>query len=297
MQNMLKILLPAQQEELTHAIQKIAAETGAERIYCYGFRTTQRTEWSLFHAGAGTDKQVNVYYYDLLLVIPGVDANCQDKIDGIAHRPICSHASFYYRGHTSFGFSNLLKIGNPFISKVHREGVILYNSSPYSLPKNGLPSLSLVCANTANLHWVRTINRARAIYRMAERASAKNKRREALGHLEETACQACMALITLYTGHSQGNQVLRQLLQYCDNFCGIRTRIFPCNTPEEAELLQWLETAVLTEDTGHEYHVPGYILDTLVRRINKLLELADWLYTQKTGNRAAARINTNSITV
>jgi hypothetical protein len=282
MPNILKNLSPTLQEDLNRAIQKIVSETGAERIYCYGFRSTQRTEWSPFHTSPATDENISVYYYDLLLVMPGTNTSYQDKIDSITHRPISPHTSFVYRTYTSPGFTNLLKNGHPFINKVYTEGILLHYSSQQPILQYNIPDINAAYMNNTTANWHMSITRAHAIHRLAERAAAKNERRQALQHLEVAACQVCTALITLYTAHPQDNDMLRLLLQYCDNFCGIKNRVFPCNTPQEAELLQWLERAVLTKSTNNECQPPAYITDTLLRRIHKLLELADWLYTQKT---------------
>jgi hypothetical protein len=103
-----------------------------------------------------------------------------------------------------------------------------------------------------------------------------------LRHLEAAASHACMALVTLYTGHRQRTQMLGQLLKYCDNFCGIRARVFPCNTPEETQLLHLLELVVVKDGKTYKEDIPVHVIETLVKRIQNMLELADWLYKVKT---------------
>jgi len=279
----LKHLGQAQQEELNQAIQKIAAETSSVSIYCFGHRSTEKTEWSLFNGGQANQNNMSISYYDLVLVMPDNDISYKEKVEGITNRPMTKHTSFTYHAFTHLGFNNLLKNGNPFISKVCREGVLLYNSGTRPLLCNDIPPSSTFLANAATLHWVRSINMARRVYRMAERAAQRNERWLSLSNLEEAACHVCMALITLYTGHRQRVEMLGQLLKYCDNFCGIRTRVFPCNTPEETQLLRWLEMTVLMEERDYKDAIRGHIVESLLKRVGKMLELADWMYGEKTG--------------
>ena len=234
----------------------------------------------MFNSITAMNDNIAISYYDLLLVMPDNDTSYDNKMAGIAHRPISKHSSFSYHAYSNADFNNLLKNGDPFINKICRQALLLHNSGTHSIHEGDIPCLNPAFANTAYVHWVRGINQARQLYRMAERAAHRNEREQALSQLEQAACEACRTLITLYTGHRQRAQILSQLLKYCDNFCPLRTRVFPCNTREETELLQWLERTVFIENTRYQYHVPPYILDTLLRRINKLLDLADWLYTQ-----------------
>ncbi|HEY4196612.1 MAG TPA: hypothetical protein VGM63_13805 [Mucilaginibacter sp.] len=74
------------------------------------------------------------------------------------------------------------------------------------------------------------------------------------------------------------------LLNYCDNFCLIRTRVFPGNTLEETVLLQTLGGAVTAEaDTLHD--TPEHIVGTLLKRTDKMLQLAESLYHLKGGKK------------
>jgi hypothetical protein len=286
MQNTLKHLGPARQEELTQAIRKIAVKTSAVSIYCFGHRSNEKNEWSLFNGGLAGQNNMAIYCYDLLLVMPDNDFRHKEKVEGIVNRPMSEHTGFTYQAFTKFIFEKLLKNGNPFIGKVCREGVLLYSSSIRpSLCSDG-PSCSTLLANAATLYWVKSINMARQVYRMAEQASQRSERWCALSNLEEATCQICMALITLCTGHRQQTETLSLLLKYCDNFCGIRTRIFPCNTPEEAQLLQYLELTVMVEERDYKNPIPEHIVETLLKRVGKMLQLADWIYTDKTGARS-----------
>jgi len=286
MQNTLNYLNPSQQEELTHAIQKITTETNAVSIYCFGHRTTQKLEWGLFNSGQSIDNNNTVTYYDLLLVIPDSDIRRKEKIEGIVNRPFTKHTRFCYHAISCLCFNELLKDGNPFINKICCEGILLHNSDRYHLIQSEIPPPNPSYADTVALHWAKGINWARREYRMAARAAHRNKRWQALAHLEEAACQTCVALIILYTGHRQCTQTLLHLLKYCDNFCDVRSQIFPCNTPEEAQLLQFLEITVLTEEKDCEHMIPLHIVEALLNRVNRMLELADWLYREKMGRGA-----------
>ena len=283
MQNKLKHLDHTQQDELTQAIRKIAVETSAVSIYCFGHRSNNKNEWSLFNSGLANQNNMSISCYDLVLVMPDSDIRYKEKVEGIRNRPMTKHTGFTYHAFTQFGFENLLKNDNPFISKICREGVLLHSSGgPPPLCSDGPPS-NIFLANAATLHWVRSINMARRVYRMAERANQRNERWLTLSHLEEAACEVCMGMITLHTGHRQRNETLSLLLKYCDNFCGIRTRAFPCNTDEEIQLLQYLEMTVRMEEQDYKYHIPDHIVKSLLKRVGKMLEMADWMYSEKTG--------------
>ncbi|HSC36917.1 MAG TPA: hypothetical protein VLD19_03560, partial [Chitinophagaceae bacterium] len=271
----------AQQEELTQAIQKIAAQTSAVSIYCFGHRITEKTEWSLFTRGQAAQDNIPISCYDLVLVMPDSDIRHKEKVEGITTRRMSQHTSFTYQAFTQLGFDNLLKNGSPFISKVCREGVLLYNTS--HRPPLGtlvLPSGTFL-TNAATLHWIKSINMAWRVYRMAERAAERNERWLVLSSLEEAACYVCVALIHLYTGHRQRMETLSLLLKYCDNFCGIRTRVFPCNTPEESQLLQYLEMTVMMEERDYKKCIPYHIVEILLKRVGKMLELAEWMHGEK----------------
>lgn len=283
MQHILQHPDPARQAALSQAIQKIAADTRAESIYCFGHRSTQKRDWSPFRSNTDLDNTIPVNYYDLLLVMPDSDLRYQDTIDSIAYRPITAHTSFSYLAFTSFHFYTLLKNGDPFIHKIYHKAARLHSSGHQPVLLSDIPHPNPSAADTATLHWVREINTARQLHRAAGRAACHNRRLQALTCLEEAACHACIALIILYTGHQPAKQLLSVLLRCCDNFCTIRSRIFPCNTPEETALFQSLERTVVTAGPHHAEHVPAYTMDILLRRVDKMLELADWLYKKKTG--------------
>jgi len=280
MQNALN-LSPAQQEELAAAINKIAAATNADRIHCYGYRSTQKTAWSPFNTEPSDITHHVIDCYDLLLVMDDNDTGFENRIADIVGKTISPNTSFTYRAFTRFAFNNLLRDGHPFIYKVDAKGATLHDSERHAFLYKGLPCAPL-SLNTTNLHWTQNINMARQAQRMAQRALLRNERGMTLRHLEAAASHACMALVTLYTGHRQRTQMLGQLLKYCDNFCGIRARVFPGNTPEETQLLHLLELAVVKDGKAYKEDIPVHTVETLVKRIQKMLALADWLYKVKT---------------
>ncbi|MBS1564859.1 MAG: hypothetical protein JST39_10740 [Bacteroidetes bacterium] len=281
MQNTLNHLTPSQHEELSLAISKIAEATQAEKIYCYGSRHSDKTAWSLFSTHIEGKHEPAFTCYDLLLVMPDNDSRYRERVEDLARRPVTNNTLFYYRAFTRFGFTNLLKNGNVFIHKVYSEGWLLHNAHPESLFDR--KDAYRPNANPPIFHWVKDINLARRLYGMAERAVLRNDRWEALAHLEESACYACTALIALYMGHPQKREPLSRLLQYCDNFCTLRSRIFPCNTPEETQLFQYLELVTTMEEKDYNNHIPMHAVEALLKRVQKLLELAGHLYEQKTG--------------
>jgi hypothetical protein len=283
MLNTLKHLGLAQQEELTQAIQKIAVQTNAVSIYCFGHRINEKKEWSLFNGGQAGQDNMPVNCYDLLLVMPDSDIRHKEKVEGITTRRMSQHTSFTYQAFTQLGFDNLLKNGSPFISKVCREGVMMHNTSSRPPVGTPVPLSGTFLAKAAAQHWEKSFNMAWRVYRMAERAAERKEHWLTLSSLEEAACHVCVALIHLYTGHRQRIETLSLLLKYCDNFCGIRPRVFPCNTPEEAQLLQYLEMTVMMEERDYKNMIPYHIVATLLKRVGKMLELAEWMHGEKMG--------------
>ena len=283
MQNTLSHLTSAQYEELSQGIQKILTATGAERIYCFGSRSTQMIRWSPFHAGPATNHNITVHFYDLLLVMPDSDIGYKRKTDALNNRPDSPLITFNFHVFTAFEFYNSLRNNDPFACNIYNKAAMLHSNSKQSFLYNGKPQSGTALTNYVTLHWVRRINLARQSYGLAKRAAERNERRQTLSHLYQSAVHACIALITLHTGHRQQPQALPLLLQYCDNFCLIRNRVFPCNTPEEKELLQSLEDAAKPATEEQAYPVPVYIIDALLNRVDNMLELAEGLYQQKTG--------------
>src|SRR5882724_10273438 len=96
MQNNLKHLTEPQYNELIHATNKITTNIGAERIYCFGSRSTQMTRWSPFHAGLATEHIITVSFYDLLLVMPDRDLGYKRKIVALPSRPINACLTIHY---------------------------------------------------------------------------------------------------------------------------------------------------------------------------------------------------------
>jgi len=283
MQNTLKHLGPDQYNDLTHAIQKIATTSGAESIYCFGSRSTQMLRWSPFHAGPATDYNITASFYDLLLVMPESALGYETKINGLGNQPTNQCTTFYYHILSRIELINRLKNNDSFACHVCRHAALLYSNNKERLLNNSIPYPCAASANSITLHWVKGINLAHQHYRMAQRAAHRNERWQTLTQLHQSAVQTCIALITLHTGYRQQPQKLSDLLWYCNNFCLIRNRIFPCNTAEETELLQSLERTAQAAAPDQAYPIPAYIIDALLNRLKKMLELAEALYKQKTG--------------
>ena len=283
MQNTLYHLSPAQKTELLQAIEKIANTTRAARIYCFGSRCTQINRWSPFHAGPHDHNTITLSYYDLLLVLPEGHTGPKATLARLDRRPAGSYSTFYYHVLTHIEFINRLRNHDPFIHHVYRYTALLHHSGPPIL----CPEPEPFNTSTQTSWWIKGINLARQQYRKAARAAERNDRWQALYCLHRAAVETCMALVVLHTGYRQPGRSLEYLLHCCDNFCLIRTRVFPCNTPEEAELLQQLERAAQT--TWHDEALPVTfrVADTLLKRIHKMIELAEALYQQKTGSRVS----------
>jgi hypothetical protein len=176
MQSALINLSPAQQSALATAINKIAAATHADRIHCYGYRSTQKTAWSPFNIAPSDITHHVIDCYDLLLVMDNNDGSYDNRIADIAGKTITPQTSFTYRAFTHFAFNNLLKEGHPFIYKVDAKGALLYDSGRNTFLYKGTPCAPLSPGNTL-LHWTQNISMARQAQRMAQRAFQHNERR------------------------------------------------------------------------------------------------------------------------
>ncbi len=121
-------------------------------------------------------------------------------------------------------------------------------------------------------------------YRKAERHANDHQPGAALLALHESTLYACAAMIRLHTGQRPESASLTFLLNYCDNFCLVRTRVFPANTAEETTLLQTLDGAVAAE-AGKLHDTPQHIVDILLKRTEKMLQLAESLYHLKGGKK------------
>ncbi|HEY4150522.1 MAG TPA: hypothetical protein VGM41_16395 [Chitinophagaceae bacterium] len=298
MQNSLKHLCPAQEQALANAIQKISAATRAERIYCFGHRSNQMYRWSPHHAGPTAYNSSTFNFYDLLLVMPDGDIGYKQRIARLEHLPEIRFTNFNYHFISSFELNRRLQEDDPFTIKLCHEAVLLHHTP--QPPKGGVvtnefaqqPERSTGLSKSSKFNWERDMNLAHRSYRKAERYATDHQSGAALLALHESALYACGALIRLHTGQWPESASLVFLLNYCDNFCLIRTRVFPANTAEETALLQMIDGAV-TAEAGTLHNTPEHIIDILLKRTDKMLQLAESLYYLKGGKKEKIYLKIN----
>ncbi|HEY4150700.1 MAG TPA: hypothetical protein VGM41_17300 [Chitinophagaceae bacterium] len=293
MQNPLKHLCPAQEQALTNAIKEISTTTGAERIYCFGHRSNQMYRWSPYHAGETADNSNTFHFYDLLLVMPDGDIGYKQRLARLDNLPQINHTVFNYHSVSSFELNRRLQENDSFTIKLYQEAVLLQSPQHTPQPPKGgveknefdqLPERAKGLSKSDKFNWERNINLAHRSYRKAARHADDQQPGAALLALHESALYACGALIRLHIGQWPESASLTFLLHYCDNFCLIRTRVFPANTLEETTLLQTLDGAV-TAEAGELHDTPQHIVDILLKRTDKMLQLAESLYHLKGGKK------------
>jgi len=285
MYNMLDQLPRIQHIALHQTIQKIASIANAEKIFCYGYRITQLNQWSPFRINP-SDKPINDYAYDLLLVLPDSNTANEDSTQELLRNHLDAFSGFSFVIFRRDETIIRLEREDHFICTVLNKARLLYNNDtpPFTAEK--------VCSNPAAfkkytaLWWQQWFSLAGQSLLAAYRAAGEYDNRQALYQLYHSTIRTCMGLVNAYTGLRPSRRSLCRLMAYCDNFCSIRTDVFPNNTAEEKRLLQSLVKAGEAKDKP--YPITKQTVDTLLQRVGLLHEMAEKLY----GNTDSKKIKT-----
>ena len=288
MTNTLSHLNLLQRKELYLIVQKIAGLTGAEKIYCYGSRVTHVQRWSPFQANRYRNRELYFYSYDMALIMPaGEEPNKEQvlhELSGAFDPSVDISCILFYQAEAI----GLLQNGDPFLHDIRIMASLLYTTNERTLDYTGLRQPGIISQESITADWSTRVGQALAHLNQAERLHHAEQHRLAINFLYQSALQVLNALIYTHTGHRTAATCLGQLLRFCDNFCAIRTQLFPCKTREETRLFTILnETRSANGDDD-----PGMLLEeasgSLLQRVTALHEMAAQYYIAKTSNKPPA---------
>jgi len=282
MYNMLDHLSPIQRTVLNLSIHKIAFITSAEKIFCYGCRITQFSRWSPFQPIPSGHKRINNYAYDLLLVLPDSNTGNEDSTQELLKNHLDAFSSFSFIIHRRDEVVTRLEREDHFMCTILNKALLLFNNDTPPLATENVCSNADAFKKYAALWWNQWFGLAGQSLLAAYRSAGEYNNRQALNHLYQSTVQTCTALLNAYTGLRPSRRSLNRLLLYCDNFCSLRTMIFPNNTVEEKRLLQSLVKAGEAGNKEKPYAIAKQTVDILLERIGLMHEKAEQLYSSIT---------------
>lgn len=267
--------------QLAQLIQKITTTVHAEKILCYGYRTSNYQDWSCFKEDTGYQETVKATFD--LLVITSNDNNQTDheilqKIDLLATSLDCEITAVVQ---SLDAVNELIAKNSRFLTTLYNKAVLVYNTGTSTLiTPPAAPSYETIKSKLETT-WNKCFCTAERFYKTACFCLDNGWNEKALFDLHQATQHTCMALLRVYTGYRSTTHNLSRLLALIENFSFVPSTIFPCSTEEETALFNLLNKAYSDARYKEDYSIPTETANLLKKRVHQLLLVAEKLYNKK----------------
>ena len=274
-------LPPSLVTPLAQLIQKIATALHPEKIFCYGYRTSNYLDWSSFKEDTGYQETIKATFD--LLVISSNDNNQADheilqKIDLMATSVDCDVTAV---GQSLDAVNELIAKNSRFLTTIYHKAVLVYNAGNSTLITPPAAPSYETTKSKLETTWNKCFCTAERFYKTACFCLDNGWNEKALFDLHQATQHTCMALLRIYTGYRSTTHNLSRLLALIENFSFVPSTIFPCSTEEETALFNLLNKAYSDARYKEDYSIPTDLANLLKKRVQQLLLVAEKLYNKK----------------
>lgn len=261
---------------LNSLIGKITEEINAEKIICFGSRTTHNLIWSSFLEAAD---EVSSIECDLLILTNEKAKAKRDEFLNIVMKENTPALKFTVLVHGIEAVNEALRKGSYFFSTVLQKGVLLFDSEAISLNTSKVITQS---ASELEVYWRRRHRLSSNFLNGATHALEQGWNDQAMFLLHQAVEHTCTTLIKVYLGYKTSTHKLSKLLSLVENFSLYSITMFPRITKDEVRLFNLLEKAYSDSRYDDKYAVSMETANALKTEVDDFMKMAEQLFERKT---------------
>lgn len=265
-----------QSRALNSLIGKITKEVNADKIICFGSRTTHNLIWSSFLEAAD---EVRAIECDLLILTSEKEKAKRDEFLDIVMKENTPSLKFTVLVHGIEAVNEALKKGSYFFSTVLQKGVLLFDSEAISL---NTPKVITQSASELEVYWRRRHRLSSNFLNGATHALEQGWNDQAMFLLHQAVEHTCATLIKVYLGYKITTHKLSKLLSMVENFSLYSISMFPRITKDEIRLFTLLEKAYSDSRYDEKYAVSAETANALQTEVEDFMKMAEQLFERKT---------------
>jgi HEPN domain-containing protein len=265
-----------QSRALNSLIGKITKEINAEKIICFGSRTTHNLIWSSFLEAADEVRSIEC---DLLILTNEKEKAKRDEFLDIVVKENTPSFKFTVLVHGIEAVNEALKKGSYFFSTVLQKGVLLFDSEAISLNS---PKVITQSASELEVYWRRRHRLSSNFLNGATHALEQGWNDQAMFLLHQAVEHTCATLIKVYLGYKTTTHRLSKLLSMVENFSLYSISMFPRITKDEVRLFTLLEKAYSDSRYDEKYAVSTETTNALRTEVEDFMKMAEGLFQRKT---------------
>lgn len=275
MTNIIPNITGDQSRALNSMIAQIAKATKAEKIICYGARTSHDVVWSSFLDA--TDEAQSMQC-DLVILTQEREKAKRDELCESVATYNTPALKFTVLVHGIEAVNDALKKGSHFFSSLIGRGVVLFDSQTVSL---NIPTPTAQIASEVEAYWKKRYDVACNFYRSATYALLQGWNSQAVFLLHQAVEHTCIALIKVYMGYRITTHKLSRLLSMVENFSLYSITVFPRITQDEIRLFNVLEKAYSDSRYDEKYTISAETANALKMEVGEFLQIAELLFVKK----------------
>lgn len=259
----------------TPQLKSVVAETIAvapvEKIFLLAVQTSFFQNSTIFKVPAGSREEV-VHYHLLVLLESNRQRNNEAWQDMIEHR--CrAHTPVTAWVLTVARFIEWLDAGQPFATRVYRDGFLCHDAGDIPLPEP-LPDEEGM-EEDLRAECIHYMNRSAEFLDGSDHYCLRRQYRPAAFLLHQAAEQAYIAVIWRVTGFRPMVHSLEKLHRYALPFSSALASVFPLNNEKEESIFKLLQKSYIDTRYTAGFTMQEQDLISLSGRVRKLQEIAE----------------------
>jgi HEPN domain-containing protein len=247
------------------------------------------------HKGCFQSTSSEHRHYDLLVVQPNSNHYKDHEIIDLIKRRFPDELSVNVLSHSERSVSTALAEQHPFFTKVFSEGQVLYIADNSHLEIDKIGATDAISGESK--HWrecKRSFELSESFLELASYALGNNIHDVAVFLLHQAMEQMCIASIKAHLKYRPATHNIVRLIALVSCYIPQARDLFPCNTSDERELLDFLKRAYSDVRYKACYRVPSHIAFSLLERVNDFKNLIEYKYGHEFGEAEEGQINPSS---